>query len=137
MDNIDKIVVIILNSPEEHIIEQIKKLLIGQSYTTQSKASTKSVLSFPPLEMNLIPYRVHIDDQEIIMTRTEFEILVRLASIPCMVFTYEQLYSLIWENEATGNVNKILSYHIRRLRQKLINATAPFYIMKGMKKEHF
>lgn len=117
-----KLIIITLDSTEEHIIEQIENMLVGQFHFIHSEFPAKPVLSYPPLKIDLYQYRVYIAGEEIELTRTEFEILSQLASRPGMVFTYEQLYSMIWNNGAVGSENKLLSYHIRRLRQKLNSA---------------
>lgn len=122
VDSMGKLIIITLDSAEEHIIEQIENMLVGQFHFIHSEFPAKPVLSYPPLKIDLYQYRVYIAGKEIELTRTEFEILSQLASRPGMVFTYEQLYSMIWNNGTVGNENKLLSYHIRRLRQKLNSA---------------
>lgn len=116
-----KLIIITLNNSEEHIVEQIENILVGQSHFIHSKFPAKPVLSYLPLKIDLYQYRVYIARKEIELIRTEFQILSQLASRPGMVFTYEQL-CMIWNNGTVGNENKLLSYHIRRLRQKLNGA---------------
>lgn len=122
MDIIGKLIVITLDSAEEHMIEQIENILVGQHQFVQSEIPAKPVLFYPPLKIDLYQYRAYVAGEEIELTPTEFKILSQLASRPGMVFTYEQLYSMIWNNDSVGNENKLLSYHIRRLRQKLNSA---------------
>lgn len=51
------------------------------------------------------------------LTRKEFDMLQLLAGNPGRVFTYEQIFGQVWNEEYIGSVNTI-SKHISRLRGK-------------------
>ena len=42
-----------------------------------------------------------------------------LASNPGKVFTREQLYDHVWEEQAAHNVDEVVKHHIKTLRKKL------------------
>lgn len=63
-------------------------------------------------------YQVLIDDNPLILTQKEYEILKLLMSYPNRVFTKANLYEHIWQETYYGDDNTI-SVHISRLRQKI------------------
>lgn len=62
--------------------------------------------------------QVFLGDGEIELTRKEFDMLLLLASHPERVFTYEQIYQNVWNEDFLEDKNRILC-HISRLRKKL------------------
>ncbi len=78
-----------------------------------------TVLSFGDLE--LIPEEGvlrHRDGKEIHCTRTEFRLLVELASNPNKVLSREQLLDRVWGYDYFGD-GRLVDVHIRRLRTKV------------------
>lgn len=63
-------------------------------------------------------WEVHLDGDLIDLTKTEFEILVVLASRPRQVVTDEDLTRLIWGDGWIGDDNN-LAVHVSKLRRKL------------------
>lgn len=63
--------------------------------------------------------RVFLKEKEISCTRKEFDLLLCFASNPGRVFSREQLYDLIWDEESAFNIDDVVKAHIKRLRQKL------------------
>lgn len=61
---------------------------------------------------------VKIKGEPVRLTTTEFEILYLLASHPGWVFTYQQIYESIWNEEYACEKGSIMS-HIQRLRRKI------------------
>ena len=57
--------------------------------------------------------------KELKTTRKEFDLLFWLASNPGRVFTREQLYDHVWENQSAYNVDSVIRTHISSLKQKL------------------
>ena len=62
--------------------------------------------------------QVFLSGEAIELTRKEFDMLLLLASHPERVFTYEQIYQNIWNEDFLEDKNRILC-HISRLRKKL------------------
>lgn len=62
--------------------------------------------------------RVTVDGDEVMLTATEYNILKLLASNRECVFTANQIYERVW-NEPAFNVGKIISVHIRHIREKI------------------
>lgn len=60
------------------------------------------------------------------LTRKEFELLFCLASHAGQVLSREQLYSQVWENDNTYNVDGLIKAHIKTLRKKLTPANKEY-----------
>lgn len=60
------------------------------------------------------------------LTRKEFELLFSLASHAGQVLSREQLYSLVWNEENTYNVDDMVKAHIKTLRKKLTPASQKY-----------
>lgn len=71
---------------------------------------------------------VLIDEKQIKLTPTEFNILKFLTKNKGIVFSIEQIYENVWEDEAYGAEN-IIAVHIRHIREKIeINPKEPKYL---------
>lgn len=71
---------------------------------------------------------VSIDEKLIKLTPTEYNILKFLTKNKGMVFSIEQIYENVWEDEAYGAEN-IIAVHIRHIREKIeINPKEPKYL---------
>lgn len=66
--------------------------------------------------------RVTLKGQELNLTRKEFDLLFCLASHAGQVLSREQLYSQVWNDENTYNIDEIVKSHIKTLRKKLTPA---------------
>lgn len=72
--------------------------------------------------------KVTVDGEEVQLTATEYNILKLLISNSERVFSAGQIYEAVW-NEPAFNVGKIVSVHIRHIREKIeINPKEPRYL---------
>lgn len=70
------------------------------------------------LVVNLDEHTVTADDRRILLTFKEFEILRLFLSNPGLVYTRDQLFSIVWGMDFCGETRTV-DMHIRTLRQKL------------------
>ncbi|MHA3023200.1 response regulator transcription factor [Mycobacterium sp. BMJ-28] len=70
------------------------------------------------LRVDLGGREVHVDGSEIMLTRTEFDILAALSSRPGLVMGRRQLIEAVWGDNWVGNDN-IVDVHVGHLRRKL------------------
>lgn len=63
--------------------------------------------------------QVFLKGKELKLTRKEFDLLFCLASNPGKVFTRDQLYDRLWDEQSAFNVDDVVKAHIKALRQKL------------------
>lgn len=95
-----------------------------------------AVASFPydelqcgPLLINARARKVLRDNVEILLTPTEFDILYFLARNKGEVFTKEQIYKAVWEEDYFMDDSNIMAF-IRKLRKKIEpSPDDPVYIL--------
>ena len=91
--------------------------------------SDGDILNCGSLSIDLRLRRVIRDGTEIALTPKEFDILYFLARNRGEVFTKEQIYQAVWENDYLLDDSNIMSF-IRKLRKKIEpNPDAPEYIL--------
>ncbi len=80
-------------------------------------------------ELNLVPSQrsLTIHGNEVVLTRTEYDLLQLLAENPKRVFTKQELYEHLWNEPPTSDDNSI-NTHISNLRAKLKPYGADEYI---------
>ena len=83
---------------------------------------------FGPLSIDVAAREVRIDDELILLTRTEFDILEALSARPSVVLTRRQLLEITRDGPWVGNEH-LVDVHIGHLRRKLGDGAArPRYI---------
>ncbi|WP_054955290.1 response regulator transcription factor [Paenibacillus dakarensis] len=75
-------------------------------------------LSFKDVILDLHTFTAEVKGQSVQLTSKEFHILKLFLTHQTRVFTKEQIYQLIWEDDYFGNEN-VINVHIRRLREKI------------------
>lgn len=71
---------------------------------------------------------VTMDGEDVKLTPIEYQILLLLVKTPGRVFSTEQIYEAIWNEEAYGAENTV-AVHIRHIREKIeINPKDPRYL---------
>jgi len=110
-------------SPRELIMRV--KALLRRSGTTVTEAPAQSVshlLTFPGLVINIDARKVLVEDQEVMLTPKEFELLLYLAQRPEKVFSREELLRDVWNYQFFGD-QRTVDTHVKRLREKLGRAS--------------
>ena len=78
----------------------------------------KDVLSIGGIELNDRTKEVTLDGEDVSLTRTEFDILKLLMEHPGQVFSPNQIYEHVWQDNPYGTENTV-AVHIRHLREKI------------------
>ncbi len=81
--------------------------------------------------MDLTRYQVLVDDEPIILTKTEFELLRFLLSHPDHVLSREQILNEIWNFDYDGDT-RIVDVHVFKLRSKLKEADWSIESIRGV-----
>lgn len=72
--------------------------------------------------------QVEVEGKEVKLTPTEYNILKFLTKNKGIVYSIEQIYENVWEEECYGAEN-IIAVHIRHIREKIeINPKEPKYL---------
>ncbi len=77
-----------------------------------------AILDLGPLRIDPVRREVSVDDRAVHLTRTEFDLLVRLAGAPGAVLTRERLLAEVWDWPAASGTRTVDS-HVRSLRSKV------------------
>jgi len=85
---------------------------------SQALEPQEESLSYKDIVLNLDGYDAYINNQEAGLSKKEFEILHLLMSNPRKVFSKNNLYERVWDDEFFGDDNT-LNVHISKLRMKL------------------
>ena len=96
----------------------------------QKEENNEDIYSVGGLELNNDTKEVLIDGKFVKMTPSEFKILALLIKNPGRVFSAEEIYERVWNEEAI-NTDTIM-VHVRNIREKIeINPKKPKYL-KGV-----
>lgn len=88
----------------------------------------KNKIIIDDLLIDLNTHSVYVEDREIKLTPTEFDILVLLAQNRGKIFSIENIYESVWNQEFMESDNTVM-VHIRRIREKIEeNSRKPKYI---------
>jgi DNA-binding response OmpR family regulator len=92
-----------------------------QATCSQEQEDTEqdTVLSLPPLSLNLRTHRLQIDERVVQLTETEFNLLHHLMGHPDELFTSEQLLKQVWDYPWGTGDPSLVRWHIRNLRAKI------------------
>jgi len=113
--------VIILELLEEdyRIFEDFLSFLQKHPEIEWYKQGQKPVVSLPNIEVRLNQRKIFRDQQEIPLTKTEYEIFLYLLQNPNRVLTYTQIYERIWKEPDYGEARKLVSHHVQSIRRKM------------------
>ena len=92
------------------------------------KGDDKNIYKSGDLIINDATKMVEVDGKEVKLTPTEYNILLFLTKNKGIVYSIEQIYENVWEEESYGAEN-IIAVHIRHIREKIeINPREPKYL---------
>ncbi len=111
--------IIEFSEKNQHVIDEVIKVLKRYSEFEISRLKHEPVLSLPGLEINPVHRKVYCDRLEINLTTKEFDLLCFLIANKGRVLTYDQIYHKIWKEEAFGNANNAIACHVHNLREKI------------------
>lgn len=94
---------------------------------TRGQRKSEKVHVIGGLELNEETVEVSVDGKQVKLTPLEFKILALLMKNPGRVFSAEEIYERVW-NEQAVNTDTIM-VHIRKIREKIeINPKEPKYL---------
>ncbi|MBU8813711.1 response regulator transcription factor [Mycolicibacterium goodii] len=119
-------------SPRE-LVARIRAMLRRPRVLQSATATAADMDVAPPrrfgaLSIDVAAREVRIDDEQILLTRTEFDILEALSGRPGNVLSRRQLLEIVRDGPWVGNEH-LVDVHIGHLRRKLgDDAASPRYI---------
>ncbi|MBD5465277.1 MAG: response regulator transcription factor [Lachnospiraceae bacterium] len=110
------------------LVARVKSNLRRYTKLGNMVEAQKNVYRVGGLEINDETKQVMVDDEPIKLTPIEYNILLLLTQNAGRVFSIEQIYENIWNEEAIGADNTV-AVHIRHIREKIeINPREPRYL---------
>ena len=108
---------------DDYIAKPIKPELLAARIHTALRRFRKDddaeqKITFGDLEINKTKFTVTYRDQEIILAKKEFELLLLLASRPGRVFLRNEILQRVWGTEVVVG-DRTIDVHIRKIRQKV------------------
>jgi two-component system, OmpR family, alkaline phosphatase synthesis response regulator PhoP len=112
---------------DDYIIKPVKPKVLVSRINAMLKRWNKGVSQEKPgmeilhkgdLTIDREKYIVFKGKQELILPKKEFELLLLLSSKPGRVFTRDEIFRLIWEDNVIVG-DRTIDVHIRKLREKI------------------
>lgn len=98
------------------------------TFGNENSKKSDNVLTVGGLELHLDDKRLLVDGEHMKLTATEFKILELLMRNPGRIYSAEEIYEKVWNEEGFGVENTVM-VHIRHIREKVeINPKEPRYI---------
>lgn len=99
----------------EELLARIRVALNRKKHTVEPKVET---LQIGDIRLNLSSHSAYYKDDELMLTKKEYELLEYLIRNKNVVLTREQLLNHVWDYEYFGDTN-VVDVYIRYLRQKI------------------
>lgn len=101
------------------LVSRVKALLKRKlSMKEAVESGSLKVLEIGSIVIDTERYLVKNNDEELILPRKEFDLLLLLTSKPEKVFTRDEIYTKVWGDDIVVG-DRTIDVHIRKLREKL------------------
>lgn len=107
-----------MENVDEEFYEKFRQLIKEYGYQLPADCTEDTSFSFEGLKLIPENYQVFRDGKEIFLTGKEFEILILLARNRGRVFSKEQIYDAVWNNEYVFDERNMTAY-INKIRRKI------------------
>lgn len=97
---------------------QLRRYYRFKSKTQITEEENFQVITIDELTLNCDTHEVFLGEKEIKLTPTEFDILALLAKNRGKVFSIENIYESVWNQEFMESDNTVM-VHIRKVREKI------------------
>ena len=110
----------------EYVDKMFDKIMKAEK-SLKEKEEKEHIYTIGGLELNEDRKAVSVDGEDVKVTPTEYKILLLLMKHPGRVFSADEIYEWVWEEEAV-NTDTIM-VHVRNIREKIeINPKEPKYL---------
>ncbi|SHH88476.1 response regulator transcription factor [Clostridium grantii] len=104
-------------SPSE-LVARAKAHISRYNRLTQKNTQSENVIEIKGLRIEVEARRIFVNENEIILTSKEFDILYHLATNPNKVFSKDRIFESIWGYDSLGEIATV-TVHIRKIREKI------------------
>lgn len=112
-------VVLPFSCSKEEIELQIFALTRRYEQWEHSIKGGDDILEVDALQMKRQEYSAFWKQRRMMLTRREYDFLYLLASTPCRVYTFTQIYRIVWKDEPQGDIANLIWCLVYRLKKKL------------------
>lgn len=108
------------------LLSRVKALIRRNvTYNPSSSASVSPLIYLQDIQIDTETKRVFKNEEEIILTEIEYQILFLLASNRKKIFSVKNIYESVWQEPYFASSNNTVNVHIRNLRKKLEDSDQP------------
>lgn len=121
VDNKESVVALLKTGANDYVTKPFDNEVLLARIEVQLRSNAyynSETLKFKNIELNLEQFDAFINEKPVGLSKKEFEILKLMTSSPKKVFTKNNLYESVWEEEFLGDDNTI-NVHISKIRSKL------------------
>ena len=97
---------------------QLRRYLYLNPNYKQNNAEREDIITIDSLVINKSKHTASVNDREVKLTPTEFQILLLLAGHRKRVFSAEEIFERIWDEPCYESRNTVM-VHIRNIREKI------------------
>lgn len=97
----------------------IRRFRLYQNKSEKKEQEVNEFIYLKDLKICTHTSRIFKQDEEILLTNTEYKILMLLVNHPNKIFTLENIYESVWEEEYNYSFNPSIMVHIKNIRKKL------------------
>ncbi|HRO07940.1 MAG TPA: response regulator transcription factor [Saprospiraceae bacterium] len=98
----------------KEVVARIKAMLKRRRHDV----GVNRIVVYDKLKIDRTNKEVYIEDKLISLTRTEYEILIKLSDYPNKTFSRQQIIESVWDDEVYVS-ERTVDVHIARLRKKM------------------
>ena len=118
-DTIGRVIIMELEEDDTKTFEDFLSFLQSHPEIKQCKPAGEPIVSFHNLEIHLNKRKIFRNQQEVSLTKTEYDILLYLIYNANRVLTHSQIYEKVWREVDYGMAQKLVSHHVQAIRRKL------------------
>ena len=112
-------IIIVLHKYMEEVDLQIFSLARRNNKQKITQKQSETMINKGKLVMDHKKHKVFWNNVALHLTRQEYNFLYLLAVTPMRVYTFEQIYQLVWKDYSVGDIKNIIWCLVKRLRKKL------------------
>lgn len=101
------------------LFARVKALLRRHNVYDKQSLSNEKYIEISDIKINTEKNEVIISDSKVILTETEYEMLLLMMKYPKKIFSVQNLYESVWQEPFYSNSANTVMVHIRKLRKKL------------------
>ena len=121
-----------LSDQDNVALEEISKILERHPDLKLIEMVVEPTLIFNHLIIDTGKRKVYYNQQEVLLTTKEYELLYRLALYEGRVLSYRQLYEAVWGEDPMGNEANAVSCHVYGLRRKFREIAPSLYFSRHL-----